>query len=158
MVHLLIGQPSIFNHHHSNYHTIAHSHSNTKKISLHAGNTSCSSHTPHRSITGVCISSERNEKEPVIWTIHMQFALFSHYLLLSAIQICTDTLVHCKISSISSLLSFSLWMLYLTITCNDRDITIMIMAFANAALSTHAHPQAVKYIQNICLFQCLRSW
>lgn len=48
------------------------------------------------------------------------------------------TLVHCKISSISCLLFFSLWVLYLTITCNDRDITIMITPLVMLHLA-HMH-------------------
>ena len=72
----------------------------------------------------------------------MQFTLFSHDPLPSVVHTSADTPVHCEISSISCLLSFSLWVLYLNITCNDRDITIMITAFANAALSAHAHTRA----------------
>lgn len=134
MMCLLIGQPSLFNHHHCNYQS----------------HTYCTVQTPKRThhmtrTHDYSFSAERNgkPKESAISKIHMQFTLFSDYLFLSIMHACACTLAHCKISSISCLLSFSLWVLYLTITCNDRDITIMITAFAHAALSIHAHTNAL---------------
>lgn len=96
-------------------------------------------------MTTACFCAERDVKpeDSAISEIHMQFTLFSHHLLLSIMHACAYTLAYCKISSISCLLSFSLRVLDLTITCNDRDITIMITAFAHAALSIHAHTNAL---------------
>lgn len=77
------------------------------------------------------------------WEKNLQWNLVykwcvSQSLLDSLIHIYQYAQVQGTVSSISCLCSFFLWGLYLTITCNDRDIKIMIMPFANAALSTHA--------------------
>lgn len=144
MMRPLIGQPSLFNHRHCNYRTIAHSRTHAEKMAPHRKNILQRAHTHTCTDPSLKHASLWKESKDFKKT-HVQFTPFLHYLLLSVIHTCAGTLVRCKISSISCLLSFSLRVLYLTITCNDRDITIMITPFANAALSTHARTHADRY-------------
>lgn len=137
MMRPLIGQPSLFNHH-CNYHTITHSQTNAEKMAPHGKNILQHTRCTDPSLRNASVREIGNLKNLCSHTICFYHSYTRAY-----------TLVQCKISSISCLLSFSLWVLYLTITCNDRDITIMITPFANAALSTHAHSCAERYTHTV---------
>lgn len=82
-------------------------------------------------------TEETNGDKPDMKKTKNTYSLFCSHTIF--IQTCAYIPVHHEISSISCVLFFSLRVLYLTITCNDRDIKIMITVFANAALSAHAH-------------------
>lgn len=84
-----------------------------------------------------------------IKTLHAIYSVLTLYASVRHTHTRAYTLVHCKISSISGQLSFSLWVLYLAITHNDCDIKIMITLFANAALSAHARTCADRYTQTM---------
>lgn len=146
MTRPLIGQPSLFNHHHCNYHTITHLHTGAEKQASHR-KTSYSTHTRLKQASLLREMENLKNLQCLKFTCHLYC---SHAIFFCLSHTCTYTIVRCKISSISCLISFSLWVLYLTITCNDHDITIMITAFANVALSTHAHAQADRYTQTVC--------